>query len=48
MERLAGVDAATLRATFATMLDSGLALAVTGQVARGTGERARAIVGANA
>lgn len=46
MERLAGVDAATLRATFAAMLESGVALAVTGQVGRGTGERARAIVGA--
>lgn len=48
MARLDGVDAATLRATFAAMLESGMALAVTGQVGRGTGERARAIVGTTA
>lgn len=48
MERLAGVDAATLRATFAQMREAGVALAITGQVGRGASERARQIVGAAA
>ena len=44
MERLAGVDAATLRHAFAQMRASGVALALTGQVGRGASERARRIV----
>lgn len=46
MARLAGVDAATLRKTFAAMLGAGVALAITGQVGRGASERARQVIGA--
>jgi predicted Zn-dependent peptidase len=46
LDALGSVDAAALRRCYAQMLGAGVALAVTGQVARGTGERVRRIVAA--
>jgi predicted Zn-dependent peptidase len=46
MDALAGVDAAALQRCYAQMLAAGVSLAITGQVARATGDRARRIVGA--
>jgi predicted Zn-dependent peptidase len=44
MDALAGVDAAALQHCYRQMLAAGVSLAVTGQVGRGVGERARRIV----
>jgi predicted Zn-dependent peptidase len=47
-DRLAGVTAAPLRATFERMLAAGVSLAITGKVGRGASEAARKIVEAGA
>ncbi len=45
LERLLAVDAEGVRAAFESMQRAGVSLAITGRVPRGTGERARRLVG---